>query len=196
MATVLPPGEVHDGVADERSGLAYAAVSVPPDLVATVFGSARTPVFDGLPHPPRHVRRLVAAARSDSPEEHREWTLAALSSVFADVDADAPRRPERHLAAAAKRLLDESFLEPICVAAVAERMGVAPATLIRGFRRHNGVSPYAYVVSRRVDFARQLLDVGVWPAEAACRAGFYDQAHLNRHFARLVGVTPGVYRRG
>jgi AraC-like DNA-binding protein len=79
---------------------------------------------------------------------------------------------------------------------VAQQLGVAPATLIRAFRRHSGLSPYAYIVSRRVDYARRLLESGVSPTETAYLVGFYDQAHLNRHFVRLVGVTPGVYRQG
>ncbi|WP_258040405.1 helix-turn-helix domain-containing protein, partial [Streptomyces sp. SM9] len=33
------------------------------------------------------------------------------------------------------------------------------------------------------------------PAETATAVGFTDQPHLNRHFTRIVGVTPGAYRR-
>ena len=40
-----------------------------------------------------------------------------------------------------------------------------------------------------------LLDRGVPPAEAAAEAGFADQAHLTRHFKRVVGVPPGAYQR-
>lgn len=31
------------------------------------------------------------------------------------------------------------------------------------------------------------------PALAALRAGYYDQPHLNREFARLVGVAPDAW---
>ncbi|WP_405509499.1 helix-turn-helix domain-containing protein [Streptomyces cyaneofuscatus] len=39
-----------------------------------------------------------------------------------------------------------------------------------------------------------LLD-GLRPAQVATAVGFHDQAHLNRHFTRHVGTTPGRYRR-
>lgn len=51
-------------------------------------------------------------------------------------------------------------------------------------------------MSRRVDRARRLLLAGRAPADVAGATGFYDQAHLTRHFKRLVGVTPGRYRAG
>ncbi|MFC7733171.1 helix-turn-helix domain-containing protein [Actinomadura keratinilytica] len=35
---------------------------------------------------------------------------------------------------------------------------------------------------------------GLRPAEVAARTGFADQAHLTRHFKRVVGVPPGAYQ--
>ncbi|MFZ8757723.1 hypothetical protein [Microbacterium sp. LMI1-1-1.1] len=37
---------------------------------------------------------------------------------------------------------------------------------------------------------------GCRPADAAVLAGFHDQAHLTRHFRRVLGVTPAVFARG
>ncbi len=47
----------------------------------------------------------------------------------------------------------------------------------------------------RVRLAQRLLRSGLRPAAAAVAAGFADQSHLHRHFARIVGVTPGAYAR-
>jgi AraC-like DNA-binding protein len=38
--------------------------------------------------------------------------------------------------------------------------------------------------------------IGTSPAEAAALAGFHDQAHLARHFRRVLGVTPSVFAGG
>ncbi len=38
-----------------------------------------------------------------------------------------------------------------------------------------------------------MLARGVSIAAAACEAGFADQSHLTRAFARQFGVTPGQY---
>ncbi len=56
------------------------------------------------------------------------------------------------------------------------------------------MTPHAYLVQRRVRLARELLRVGRTPAEATAEAGFSDQSHVTRTFARCYGVTPARYR--
>lgn len=58
-----------------------------------------------------------------------------------------------------------------------------------------GVSPYAYVVGRRIDLARGLLLEGAKPADVAVSVGFYDQAHLTRHFKKYTATTPAQFAR-
>jgi AraC-like DNA-binding protein len=194
LATILPPGEVHEGVAEQHAGLRYATVSVPDQVVAGAVGTSQTPCFERL-LPAERVHRLVVAARRTVPEERREATFAAIAGIFPVPGTESTPRRMSELVIAAKRALDAEFLQAVSVRTLAERLDVTPATLIRSFQAYVGLPPYAYVLSRRVDLARQLLDSGVRLAEAAQRAAFYDQAHLNRHFVRLVGVSPGSYLR-
>jgi len=67
--------------------------------------------------------------------------------------------------------------------------------LVRSFTRRYGLSPYAYVVGRRIDNARRLLLEGAEPAEVAIAVGFYDQAHFTRHFKKHTATTPARYAR-
>jgi AraC-like DNA-binding protein len=60
---------------------------------------------------------------------------------------------------------------------------------------HAHISPYAYVVGRRIDAARRLLLQGARPAEVATAVGFCDQAHFTRHFKRHTSTTPARYAR-
>lgn len=72
---------------------------------------------------------------------------------------------------------------------------VHPTHLIRSFRKAYGLPPHAYLTGRRVARARRLLLAGMRPAAAAVAAGFYDQAHLTRHFGRYVGISPARFAR-
>ena len=57
------------------------------------------------------------------------------------------------------------------------------------------MTPHAYQTHLRVRHARILLRTGVPIAHAAVEVGFYDQAHLTRHFKRIVGIPPGQFTR-
>jgi AraC family transcriptional regulator len=59
------------------------------------------------------------------------------------------------------------------------------------FKQSIGMSPHQYVIRCRVESAKNLLVQGnVSIAEVAYKVGFANQSHLNRHFKRLLGVTP------
>ena len=62
----------------------------------------------------------------------------------------------------------------------------------RQFKAATGLPPHQYVIARRVERARELLQAGTDAslAEVALRAGFSDQSQFCRHFKRLLGVTP------
>jgi AraC family transcriptional regulator len=62
----------------------------------------------------------------------------------------------------------------------------------RQFRAATGLPPHQYVIARRVERAKELLQAGtdVSLAEVALHAGFSDQSQFCRHFKRQVGVTP------
>ncbi|GAA3139375.1 helix-turn-helix transcriptional regulator [Streptomyces echinatus] len=93
-----------------------------------------------------------------------------------------------------RELLDARVVEGVSLEEAAGLLGAHPAHLVRAFSGAYGIAPHQYLMSRRVGRARRLLLDGVPPGEVAPVTGFYDQAHLTRHFKRLVGVTPGRYR--
>jgi len=65
----------------------------------------------------------------------------------------------------------------------------------RQFKAATGLPPHRYVIARRVERAKRLLQGGdLSLAEVAALAGFSDQSQFSRHFKRLVGVTPGQFR--
>lgn len=80
-------------------------------------------------------------------------------------------------------------LEDICQAA-----DLSPSYLIRAFKQHYGMTPHAYLVNRRIQFASTQLRQGLLIADVALEAGFADQAHFQRAFKQHLAVTPGQYR--
>ena len=83
----------------------------------------------------------------------------------------------------------------IGLAALAGQVGLSPHYFSLLFKRSFGVSPYRYVVSRRIERARLRLSERAVPiAEIALGLGFADQSHFCRVFKTFFGTTPKRYR--
>jgi AraC family transcriptional regulator len=73
---------------------------------------------------------------------------------------------------------------------------LTPVQLARKFCAHYRMRPHAYVLSRKVERARQHLRKDrLALKEIALLSGFSDQSHLTRIFRRQMNLTPGEYRR-
>jgi AraC family transcriptional regulator len=78
---------------------------------------------------------------------------------------------------------------------MASEVNVSPVYLVRAFKGAVGEAPHRYVLSRRIERAKELLrDAELSIVEIALATGFSSQSHLSSWFRRFVGVSPAVYR--
>lgn len=66
---------------------------------------------------------------------------------------------------------------------------------LRCFKQTFGLTPHQFLLQNRVRQAQKLLPQTDNIAEVALITGFYDQSHLCRHFKKIIGLTPAVYKR-
>jgi AraC family transcriptional regulator len=72
---------------------------------------------------------------------------------------------------------------------------LSPYHFSRSFKEAAGVGPQRYVIQRRLERAKTLLQQTHEPlAQIAQEAGFADQSHLTSIFRREIGVTPARFR--
>jgi transcriptional regulator GlxA family with amidase domain len=95
-----------------------------------------------------------------------------------------------------RRWAAERLHEPLDVAAMASHANVSPRTFARRFREETGTTPLQWLLCRRVDEARRLLEETDLPIDVvAWQAGFGTAASLRDHFRRVTATTPTAYRR-
>lgn len=86
--------------------------------------------------------------------------------------------------------------EPLTVARLAEHAKVSQRSFARGFLEETGYTPMRWVMRARLDVARELLENTRDGIDAiAGTVGFGTGANLRLHFRRVLGTTPGEYRR-
>jgi AraC family transcriptional regulator of adaptative response/methylated-DNA-[protein]-cysteine methyltransferase len=74
--------------------------------------------------------------------------------------------------------------------------GLSPFHLQRTFKRLVGLSPREYAAARRADRLRNGLRATSTVSRAMYEAGFGSSSRLYEGAPRLLGMTPGAYRRG
>jgi AraC-like DNA-binding protein len=206
---LLNPDVVHTGQAATPAGWAYRVlypeVSVVAEVAAELGWRRGTPRFPQTvlydPASAALVRSAHRAAEHGDQLASSSLLTSALARLLA-AHADAgsamtpgrgPRPPASILAVC--ELLGERLADPPALSELAAMTGLSQFAVLRAFRAQTGLPPHAYLNQLRVRRARALLDQGVSPAQVAMTTGFADQAHLTRHFKRVVGVPPGAYQR-
>ncbi|WP_082115146.1 GlxA family transcriptional regulator [Lentzea aerocolonigenes] len=84
---------------------------------------------------------------------------------------------------------------PLSLGELASRAHLSQRTLIRRFRAETGLSPGQWILARRIDAAKTLLETTPDTVDQIARAvGFSCASTLRDHFKRVTGVTPSNYR--
>ena len=96
----------------------------------------------------------------------------------------------------ALRLIAEGALDDGSVEQLAARLGIGARHLTRLFKRHLGATPRAVAATRRLLFAKKLLDETDLPlAQVAHGAGFGSLRRFIEVFRKTYGSAPGKLRR-
>jgi len=84
----------------------------------------------------------------------------------------------------------------VTVQELAEVAELSTHHFVRMFKRSLGLTPYQYVLERRVERAKELLrSKPASLAEVGLSTGFSSQSHFTTAFHRAVGATPAEFQR-
>lgn len=95
-----------------------------------------------------------------------------------------------------KQYIDARIAHGIPLDELAQQVRLSTSYFSAAFKATFGVPPHNYVVSCRVEHAKQRMLTTKAPlCEIALDCGLADQSHLSRVFRRVTGTTPSAWRR-
>lgn len=92
--------------------------------------------------------------------------------------------------------LQTQSAEHVTLPMMAAQARLGERTFLRRFQKATGLNPTEYLQHLRVGKARELLEFSVLPMEqVAWRVGYEDSGAFRKVFLKLMGLSPGDYRR-
>lgn len=205
---VINPGVVHTG-GGFQGWCTYRVLYPEPALLERVASEAAgkrrsvpfflTAVIDDerLSRPLLDLHRALESPSAKLEQESGLLqVLTQMIARYADEGLVVGRIGREHKAVKQiQEYLAAHYAEQVSLDQLVELTGLSAFHLTRVFGQASGLPPHAWQTQVRVWRAKELLAQGHAIAQVALSTGFTHQSHLNKHFKRLVGMTPGQYQR-
>ncbi len=104
-----------------------------------------------------------------------------------------------------RKHIDDNYQSDLSLETLEQKFGVNKFKLIRRFKKLYNITPSAYQLQLKVDYAKQIIkrkleknnikmiNDKIELVDVAIEAGFYDQAHFTKEFKKATGFTPKQY---
>lgn len=115
--------------------------------------------------------------------------------AYLEHGADHPDFPHGHIIRRATTILNREYANPPTLPQLARHLGISETQLKSGFKSLHGATIRQYIIARRVEAARLLLNENRHSiSEIADIVGYQDHSAFSRAFRRLNGCSPKGWR--
>ena len=154
------------------------------------------PSDEGIIRRLRNLRKEEKAVSVVSAASGAQLVFDTLLALGASKEREQTVWSEEHpLVRRFERAVTDTIDRSVDVCEMARAVGVSREHLTRVFREQTGMTPYAYLVRRKMLHACRLLkNTSLSAKEISGMLGYGYQAHFSRTFKRLLGMTPRAFR--
>ncbi|MER8954613.1 AraC family transcriptional regulator [Mesorhizobium sp. M0833] len=195
---ILHPDELHDGGAGTADGLRYRMLYLEPSLMLDCLGGGSLPFVGNAVVTDLDLRATLLSALGPLDQQLDELFVVDFMTQLMQSLARHAGQPAKTVAKTAWRAaslardyLEENVARIVRSDELEAITGLDRYALSRHFRAIFSTSPHRFLLMRRLQRARRMIEADEPLAQIAIAAGFSDQSHFNRHFKKAFGVTPG-----
>jgi AraC-like DNA-binding protein len=164
-------------------------------LGAIVFGQLRDRSRRPSPEWPDALTCKYRALPVYTVERARDIGLLLKSVSESIIDHELIRYRNKPWVEKLDNTIEQHLGEKLTIPLLAEAIGRSASFVAHHFAAEFGHSPRQYILKRRMEEARTMLENGTTVQDAAERLGFYDAFHFSRTFKRFWGKPPCTYRQ-
>lgn len=206
---LMPPGEVHDGIADADESYTLRTFRLSPALLdgfgeeitgKHYFPSLAAVVLQDtrLADQLLKIHTILQQGATDR-MMNETYVLELLESLFARLKQPSPQTITGDLSSQQLRIVREfveaHLADKIVLDDLSLLIGLDRFRFLKLFKRTVGMTPHAWLLRLRLEKAVALINANrsMPITEIAHAVGFFDQSHFTRAFRHAYGVTPARF---
>lgn len=156
------------------------------------------------PQNPKRIKRLLkeifnaVSQKKELPETELSLKIYALLMECATLPMKHRKKIKDYESSVhnAESYIRENLQMPLRVKDIARQVHMSPSHFSRVFKEETEMSPYEYVLSARLEAAKQYLTETNWSVEQiAFRIGFNSESNFIYFFTSNAGVSPNRFRK-
>ncbi len=145
-----------------------------------------------------YFEQLIHIASTSNYTQEIRYTVASVlfQIICVLAEKEDSLEPVSKIAKECKKYVDNSLYSKMTIEGIAEILHISKAQLIRQFKKYYGVTPYKYLLTKKLDMAvRLLLTTNMSIGEISDSLAFADEHYFSDIFKKKMGVSPLQYRK-
>ena len=139
--------------------------------------------------------RLIELGKRDGEDNTRELIIILNEIMFKMREHSSGGGGTRTLDEEMKDFLDTKVTAKFKIADLCNHISRSESQTIRIFKAAYGITPYTYVLDKKINLAKKLLcDTNLSVKEISAKLCFADEYYFSNVFKKKTGLTPSAYR--
>lgn len=191
---ITNPNEVHATLCESKIGNSFFTFYLSPDVMRRLNGNKAVFFDDKIIYDDALFSQLYKIAASfESGMMHTETILVSALTQLIKNHSATLILPNKKINLFQQFLQEERF-DKFSLEETAKTFGLDKYKFLRLFKQQTGLTPNNFIILKRIEKCKQLLQQQDDLLGIALETGFYDATHLCRYFKKFTGITPQAYR--